>query len=257
MIKGDYDKLDDLAKFNVCSQHHTPLVVAWHGGEKSWVLRCGENHYPDAITRQPSLTGLYKQGEELPSYIEENIKKRERRKAMTQGNKAVSPEYALLPTKDLGSDRELTLDEVEALVSYAHKYSLDPFRGHVVLMYGKPYITIDGYLYHANQSGKPYTLASRPMTFSELDQYKVGATDYAWLAELTFTNTGGKFIGTGIVTYDEMTATSERHPDQLRSPVVAKYPWQLAQKRAEWQALRRAFPIGETKEVKYETGDKG
>ena len=73
----------------------------------------------------------------------------------------------------------------------------------------------------------------------------MGPTDHAWVAEVIFTDTGASFTGLGIVTYDEMTAKSNKNPDRLRSPVVAAHPWQLAQKRAEWQALRRAFPFGE------------
>lgn len=244
MIKGDYDYLKRLSQYNVCSEHHTPLVVAWHGGEKSWVLRCGEDHYPDAITGQPSLTGLYKQGEELPSYIEDNIKQSIRRKAMTQGNKSTSIKNWLVPTADLGTGELLPPVIIQALVDYAHRYGLDPERAHVVIMYGKPYITLDGYLYHANRSGIIYNLESRPMSTEEAANYKIKWTDYAWIAELRFLATGQLFTGLGIVTYDEMTETSKKNPDQLRSPVVAKHPWQLAQKRSEWQALRRAFPIG-------------
>jgi len=249
MIKGDYEQLDNLAKFNVCSQHHTPLVVAWHSVEKSWVLRCGENHYPQAITRQPSLTGLYRQGEELPGHIEDKVKNSIRRRAMTQNKGNSKTEFAMVPHTDLGTGELLVPDVVKALVEYAHKYHLDPERGHVVLMYSKPYITIDGYLYHANRTGIAYTLASRPLTTDEIKQYKVGDTDHAWLAELTFTDTGAKFTGLGVVTYDEMTAKSPRDETKFRSPVVAKHPWQLAQKRAEWQALRRAFPIGGSEEA--------
>ena len=253
MIKGEYDQLDNLAKLNVCSQHNTPLIVAWHSGEKGWVLRCGENHYPEAITRQPSLTGLYRQGEELPGHIEDKVKKGIRRRAMTQGNKSKSIGNWLMPTTDLGTGQLLPPELIKALVDYAHRYKLDPERSHVVLMYGKPYITIDGYLYHANRLGKPYTLTSRPMTVSEFDQYKVGPTDHAWLAELSVTDTGAKFTGIGIVTYEEMTARSPRDDTKLRAPVAAAHPWQLAQKRAEWQALRRGFPIGETEVINNET----
>jgi len=248
VITGDYEKLDNLAGLNVCSQHRTPLVVAWHSGKKCWVLRCGHNHYPDTITRQPSLTGLYRQGEELPGHIEDNIKKSMRRRAMAQGNNSVPEGHWLVPATDLVTGQMLTLSEIQALIEYAHHYGLDPDRGHVVLMYGKPYITLDGYLYYANGKHNPYTLASRPMTTDELTQYGVGDTDHGWISELLFTDTGAKFVGVGIVTYDEMTAMSEKNPNQLRSPVVAKHPWQIAQKRAEWQALRRGFPIGITDE---------
>jgi len=37
--------------------------------------------------------------------------------------------------------------------------------------------------------------------------------------------------------------------------LLSIHPWQLAQKRVEWQALRRAFPIGEL-ENKDEVGDE-
>ncbi len=82
------------------------------------------------------------------------------------------------------------------------------------------------------------------MTGPELDLYKLGATDHGWIATATFVKTGETFIGLGVVTYAEMTEESKRHPGQLASPVVASHPWLLGQKRAEWQALRRAFPIG-------------
>ena len=248
MIRGDFDKLKDLAKYNVCSEHHTPLEVAWYGPAKTWVLRCGHNHYPNIISRQLSLIEEYMAGGLLPEHIEDKIKKRQRRKAMEQGKKTTKETLPGMPDIDLGTGELLLPETATALIDYARKYELDPVRGHVVLMYGKPYITIDGYLWHARQSGIPYSLNSRPLTTHEIEQYKIGATDHGWQAEVIFTETGQKFTGLGVVTYDEMTATSQKRPEQLRSPVVAAHPWQLAQKRAEWQALRRAFPIGETRE---------
>ena len=119
-------------------------------------------------------------------------------------------------------------------------------------MYGKPYIGIDGYLYHANKTRKAYTLSSHPMTEDEKRDHMIDLEDYAWLAFVRFTGTDNAFSGIGIVTQKEMTAKSTKHPEQLRSPVVAAHPWQLAQKRAEWQVLRRAFPIGESEEESIE-----
>ena len=165
---------------------------------------------------------------------------------MTQEDNKTDERNWLLPKVDLATGELLRPELMTALVKYAEKYELDPYRNHVVLMYGKPYITIDGYLYHAQQSQKPYALSSRPLTDIERKQYQIEAEDHAWVAEVSFTDTGSTFTGLGIVTQGEMTAKSERNPVQLRSPVVAAHPWQLAQKRAEWQALRRAFPIGES-----------
>jgi len=245
MIKGDYDKLQGIAGRNLCAEHKTPLVVAWHSGEKRWTIRCGEGHYPDAVTRQLSLTELDKAGQLPSGPIQENIRKRQRRKAMTQEKKPGDFLTALVPHVDLATGEVLGEGLIKGLVAYAKEYGLDPYRSHVVLMYGKPYITIDGYLYHAQRTEKAYSLSSRPLTEQERAQYLIGAEDHAWVAELQFTDTGSTFTGLGVVTQEEMTAKSKRDITKVSSPVVAAHPWQLAQKRSEWQALRRAFPIGE------------
>jgi len=246
MIKGDYDKLVNLAKYNVCADHKSPLEVAWYGRDKCYVLRCGEDHYPDAITKQLSLTHEYKWGADIPEPIKSNIEKSIRRRKMQQNRETSTRELEGIPNRDLATGELIAPDQVRALMDYAFKYHLDPFRGHLVLMYGKPYITIDGYLFYARMMGRPYSLSSRPLTSVEEKQYKVGKTDHAWVAELRFPDSGTTFTGLGIVTYEEMTAKSPSKPDKLRSPVVAAHPWQLAQKRAEWQALRKAFPVGES-----------
>lgn len=154
-----------------------------------------------------------------------------------------------LPRADLGTGEMLAPEQVVALTVYARKYGLDPYRGHVVIMYSKPYIGIDGYLYHANKTGRPYTLNSRPFTDSERAASLIKKDDHAWDCEVVLLETGARFTGIGIVTREEMEAKSSRDTAKLRSPVVAAHPWQLAQKRAEWQGMRRAFPIGESEEV--------
>ena len=60
---------------------------------------------------------------------------------------------SLVPAVDLGTGELLKKELLDALVLYAVKYHLDPERSHVCLMYGKPYITLDGYLFHARRSG--------------------------------------------------------------------------------------------------------
>ena len=278
MIKGDYDRLNDLAKYNVCAEHHSPVVVAWHSGEKCWTLRCGEGargvpvrqrpgepyqhdrlepgHYPNILHRQLSLTQEYKAGADIPEPIKSNIEKSMRRRQMRQDNKIIAQVVEGVPNKDLATGELLLPEQVKALMDYAFKYHLDPFRGHLVLMYGKPYFTIDAYLYHAKNTRIPYTLESKPFDDAERKSYMLPEGDHAWQAKVILTDSGNFFTGLGIVTQDEMTAKSTKHPEQLRSPVVAAHPWQLAQKRAEWQALRRGFPIGESEEEPIDSKDK-
>lgn len=255
MIKGEHDYLQDLASRNVCSEHGNPLVVAWHSGVKGWTLRCGEGHYPDATTRQLSLTEEYHAGLPLPSTIEDNIIKRERRKAMRDNKQPIALAMGGVNAVDLGTGELLVPDVVKSLTNYALKYHLDPYRGHVVLMYGKPYITLDGYMFHAYKENTPYQLRSRPLDEDERKTYLIDEGSHAWTCEIIMDDGRRSFTGMGIVTKAEMEARSPRDKEKLRSPVVAAHPWQLAQKRAEWQALRRAFPIGDTEEGKDEAGE--
>ncbi len=278
MIKGEYDYLKALAEINECAEHGKPLTVATHPSEALWVLRCGEGtheaiikdhpgasylqsetargHYPDAIRHIPSLTEEFKQGTLAPGPIADNIKKRSRKQAMSTNKQLQTQVLGDLPKADLATGEMLAPDQVHALMTYAQKYGLDPYRGHVLIMYGKPYIGIDGYLYHANKTNTPYNLSSRPLDEEERTSYQIKEGDHAWLSYVTLFDPERSFQGIGIVTQDEIKAKSTKHPERLRSPVVAAHPWQLAQKRAEWQALRRAFPIGETEEVSSDTGDK-
>lgn len=246
MIKGSKDMLDNLAKLNICAKCGQPVVVAWNAEENSYVLRCADCPYPDTLTKQPSLTELWKQGEEIPEPIKSNIEKRQRRRQMQEGKPVTEDRFWLIPKVDLATGELLIPEMIKALMDYAQNYGLDPYRSHVVLMYGKPYITLDGYLYHAKETGVGFSLISRPLCQTEREDYKIGADDHAWIATVDILAEHSYFTGLGIVNQEEMTAKSTKKPDQLRSPVVAAHPWQLAQKRAEWQALRRAFPIGES-----------
>ncbi len=230
MITGEKEYLDEIVKTHMCPEHGKKLVVAWHAKENSYVIRCGEGHFPEEVTRELTRTQQFKAGQ---------LEK-------------VDPLFSLLPRTDLATGELLPPEMLTFLVTYAEKYALDAYRGHVVIMYGKPYISLDGYLYFAYRSHIPYQLRSRPLDNGERTTYQVGDHDYAWTCELVLPLTNQSFIGLGIVTQQEMTATSKKDKAQLRSPVVAAHPWQLAQKRAEWQALRRAFPIGESEEIKKE-----
>ncbi|GAI37447.1 unnamed protein product, partial [marine sediment metagenome] len=83
MIKGEYDYLKALAEINECAEHGTPLLVATHPTEACYVLRCGENHYPDTIRHIPSLTEEYKQGTLPSGPVADNIIKGSKRRAMS------------------------------------------------------------------------------------------------------------------------------------------------------------------------------
>lgn len=226
MITGKKEELEQITQTHKCPEHDARLVVAWHAGENAFVIRCGAGHFPEEVVSIPTAVQEFKQGTRAP----------------------VGQGLNLLPMRDSATGEELAPDLIVGLIDYAKKYGLDAFRGHVVIMYGKPYIGLDGYLYYANKTRIPYSLTSKPMNPIDRLAYQVDEDDHAWLAEVHLITTDQVFNGTGIVPAKEMTETSGRDKSKLKSPVVAAHPWQLAQKRAEWQAMRRAFPIGEKEE---------
>jgi hypothetical protein len=252
MIKLPSDQLKNIAQTQLCGICREPLNVVWNAQGNCETLQCFKGHFPDLLVRNPSITEEFKQGKVGQDVATRRAK--EFAKALPAPGTPVPADHplGLLPVTDLETGELLDPNIIRALIDYAHRYELDPYRGHVVIMHGKPYIGLDGYIYHADQTGVPYSLKSRPLTEDERKTYQIPEGAHAWTAEVIKKISDTSFTGMGIVTQAEMTEMSKKHPDRLRSPVVAKHPWQLSQKRAEWQAMRRAFPIGSPDEEKAE-----
>ena len=249
MITGDEQTLHTYIHTHRCPDHDQALSVVWDAKLNTYVIRCGAGHYPEEIQPIRSLTEEYKQTDMPPGPVKDRVESGLTARRHTPVPARGEPMTALLPRVDLETGSALTQDQIKGLIAYAAEYGLDAYRGHVVMMHGKPYIGLDGYCYHATQVGRPYRLVSRPLKPEERPIYQVADGDYAWEARVIMDDGATELSGLGIVPQAEMTARSAKNPDHLRSPVVAAHPWQIAQKRAEWQAMRRAFPIGRTTEA--------
>lgn len=222
MLTGDKAKLDKMVTTHKCPEHDNPLVVVASNDGTKFAIKCSAGHWPEEIL--PMTAG--------------------QKRALNLVTKTIPFDLTDLPAKDLATGEALDMKALSALVNYARRYGLDPYRGHVMIMHGKPYIGLDGYLWHARKAGISYQLRSQPLGEAERQTYQLEAGDHAWRCEITILPSQAMFSGLGIVTRKEMDEPSKRDPHKLAAPVVAAHPWQLAQKRAEWQALRRAFPIG-------------
>jgi len=233
-----------MADANECAEHQTRVTPVWNVKENTYVLLCQMGEMPDNLTPNPTLTELWKQGQSLPPPVADNIKKRLSKQSVKIVGQAGATDITLLHTKDLETGEGLSPAQIQALIAYARQYNLDPARGHVVQMHGSPYIGIDGYLFHAHRLGVPFSLKSHPMSGEERKAYQVPEGDFAWISEVEKQDTDATVSGIGIVTAAELTEKAKHNPNNLRYPVIAKHPVLMCQKRAEWQALRRAFPIG-------------
>ncbi len=235
MIEGSKNELDQIAATTACPEHpDAELTVAWNAQENSYVIKC-RDHYPEEVKPVLTRTQLYKAGQ-----IE-----------------AVDPSFNLLPRADLETGEVISPEKMTLLVAYARHYGLDPYRGHVVLMHGQPYVELEGYLYHANREKIPYSLTGRPLTPEEMAALMYDVGDIGWKSTVRRLDTGAEFEGWGFVKKSETTEKSRKHPDKLRYPVVADKPANMVVKRAEWQALRRAFPLGEEQNNRVEVKVNG
>ncbi len=246
MITGKKEELDGTIKTHLCPEHpDKELTTAWNGKENTYVIACGGGHFPLEVTPKTTLTAAYKQGALPEGPVKDRVKQgAERRRGGLPATVDGQP-LGLMPSTDFGDGHNITIQELERAVDYAQRTELDIKLGHVCLYHGKPYPTQDGYLYHARRTKRLYKLVTFPLTTEERVQYQVGADDFAWLCKIYLLPNEGEFSGIGIVTDDERQAMSKNDPKQHRAPVLWNKPWQMAQKRAEWQALRRAFPLGE------------
>jgi hypothetical protein len=244
MLKGDKEYCEDLVRNYVCAEHGAPLTAAWHSGENSLVIRCGHGHFPEEVSPWESVKERDSHVFREPFIDPDEGSNRPGKKQPAARTVSSAVAMGGIKAVDLGSGALIPRDRLEALVRWTRSAGLVPELGHTCLMHGEPYVTIDGYLYHAADKKIDYHLRSRPLTTDERSTYQIPDGAHAWVSELIMGDGRQSFVGQGIVLADELTAKSKRDPSKLASPVVAAHPWQLAQKRSEWQVLRRAFPLG-------------
>ena len=255
-----YDEGQALVHDHVCGVCGAPLTLPWDGELNSLVVRCGHDRTHQGYARQLSFTEMYHRGLPVPPYVEEKIKKKEEKRMEQQskqstaregyeagkalapakfeaGVQGVSPDKALV-LKDVGEDKALTLLQIRALVEFAAAVGLHAELGHVVMYYGMPYVTIDGHYYYAHASREFDGIKTRPATPHERENAMIAEGEHCWICEVYRKGFEYPVVGFGRARGDE------KDPVIRGSYVEPKHPQRLAEKRAEAQALRKAFPLG-------------
>ena len=102
--------------------------------------------------------------------------------------------------------------------------------GEIILYQGKPYITIDGRLRIAHETGLLDGVDVRPATQMEFTNYGCEAGDQLWHCYVFKKGSRRPYTGWGHVKSSD------------RNPVSKTHPRELAKKRAKYDALRTAFP---------------
>lgn len=204
--------------------------------------------------------------------LEADIRAKEKKAQGAPKAQALTPQeeekrLELFPARTDGATRKpLTLDQARYLLSFSRGYGLDPWLGHAVMYFGKPYITLEGRLYLAHSSHLLSYLSSHLASPEERKALGYGDDDVVWWAEAKRRDMEQPFKTWGVVTDQEVKELEGKVRENLRSsqegrslnpeqlerlarehlshlPVV-KSPGHMAEKRAMAQALRLAFPLG-------------
>ncbi len=239
----NYEEMKEIAQNYLCEVCEMPLVIRQDAAKNERVLSCGNNHAHQGFKRVKSATELYKSGEPILIEIINKLPAARQAEAARSNSVGAPLLYPRMLREDIGEKKLLSPEDRLGLIQYAAIYGLDAFLGHVCLMYGEPYITAEGYFYNAKRSNKKFSLASMPMSDAQRIVYQAPQGSFAWLCFVKSEQMTEPVLGIGIVTAEELTEEARGKPGQLRYPVVAAHPTLMAQKRAEWQALRRAFPL--------------
>jgi len=124
----------------------------------------------------------------------------------------------------------------EMALKYAQEVGIKPERGHIVLYHGKPWITIEGWYYLLRHKFPSAKLLTRPLDYLERERAGVDEKIYAWKAEV-YSRDGGDLLAEGY------GYAREDEPLAQKSAVEPRWPWRLAEKRAEEDAIRKVVGL--------------
>ena len=131
--------------------------------------------------------------------------------------------------------KDLTANEKKLLVQAAITYGFDPLMGEMSIYQGRPFVSIDGRYRKAQETGRLDGVETRPATKQEKIEWEIPEGDYFFRCEVFVKGVSRPFVGWGRV------RKSETHGDAYLPTV--NNPQRMAEKRAEAQALRKAFHI--------------
>jgi len=209
-----------------CAQCGSSLNIAWSAQKDCYMLRCGQSLEHNGVVP-------YGKDKEL---LEIANKLRGRPLPMETGAlQKLNTEQMLARVNQARFPKDLTTQDRQLMAKISIEYGLDPLFGELMIYQGRPYVTIDARRRKAQETGQLDGISARPATKAERTARQVAEVDYLFVAEVWIKGASHSFEGWGTVRAAE-TKGSEHLP-------IVKDPAAMAEKRAEAQALRRAFHI--------------
>lgn len=140
--------------------------------------------------------------------------------------------------REVGEKRLATPTEVERALAFIREVGARPELGEIYLYFGKPWLAIQ-YWYRAFRETYPRgRTVTQALDLNERKRTQLPDDVQAWKATC-FNNEGVEIsVGYGYA------RQGEAGPLAHGSAVEPQWPWRLAEKRAEEDAIRKAVPLG-------------
>ena len=205
-----------------------------------WMLRCrvcGKWLTEETMMRRrKSLTRQFREGAALHPAIANRIENIVGGRPMDSKALMATSEAGMMARIERAKfPQALKPEEKKALALAAITYGFDPLMGELTIFQGRPYVSIDGRYRKAQETGKFDGVSSRPATEAERKEWSIPDGDYFFRAEVQVKGAAFPFVGWGRVLARETQG-------QGFKPTESN-PQRMAEKRAEAQALRKAFSI--------------
>jgi len=230
------------------------LALCWGGtwGIDSYVLKCSSDPSHDKVVPVKSLTSMWKDGEELPSFIKDSIERKQRRSIMEQNNvkaMVVKQDADKLSTY-VKARFPRDLVSPEAALNFAKwciAHQLEPIRDCIPYM-GNPYITVEWLDRQASSDDKFSGYTYKVFSQQDKESLDFDPKDLVVECQATFEGLDKPLVGLGVVTKIERETRTGGEIDELtakgyRAPVVRLHPQTMLFKRARAAALKQHYHI--------------
>lgn len=267
MIPVDDYELGRRIVENCTCQCGGPLSLPWGGayGIDGYVIRCPVDPAHDKVVPVKSFYAMWRDGEELPSFIKDKIEWKQRRKIMEQNNIK-----AMVVKQDRGKlaiyvqaqfPQDLNRDTAVTFAAFCIAHQLEPVRD-CVPYHGKPYICIAWGDRKASEDKAFKGYSYKVYGKKEKEALDFDPRDLVAECLANFDGLDSPLVGLGVIRIKEREALSKggAEPDDVtgtgyRAPVVHTHPQEMLFKRARAAVHRQRYhpPAPILEELPYTT----
>ncbi len=253
MITVDYELGRKIVDTCTC-ECGSGLSLPWGGswGIDSYVIKCAADLSHDKVVPVKSFYQMWKDGEELPSFIKDNIERKERRQIVEQNNvKAmVVKQDADKLSAYLQAKFPQDLARRDAAVDFAKwciAHQLEPIRD-CVPYHGNPYITVEWLDRKASNDDKFKGYSYKVFGQQDKEALDFDPKDLVVECQANWDGLEKPLVGLGVVTKIERESKTGGEVDELtakgyRAPVIRLHPQTMLFKRARAAALKQHYHI--------------